>query len=64
MPCDYINKKYHYEKIVCPECGYTQNAQVLHAYPFFSYVKKCRSCGYIIMESEWEISEKKKQVKE
>lgn len=55
-------KKYHYEKIVCPECNYIQKACVLHTNPFFTYIKRCK-CGYVIMESDWDIVNNKKKLK-
>ena len=48
----------HTEKIKCPECESVQEATVLHTVPFFSFVHFC-TCGYIIMESEWEKVEDK-----
>ena len=43
------------ETIRCPECDSTEEATVEHHLgdPWPIYVHKC-SCGYIIMESEWE----------
>jgi len=43
------------ETIRCPKCDKEQVATVEHhsGDPFPIYVHKC-SCGYIIMESEWE----------
>jgi C4-type Zn-finger protein len=45
--------KSHTEKIKCPECGTVQEAKVYHTGPFWSYVHRCKKCGYQIMESEW-----------
>lgn len=49
------SKKSHTEKIRCPECGTVQEATVEHTVPFYSYVHHCEKCGFIIMESEWEV---------
>lgn len=43
----------HIEQIECPECGKRQVAEVLHTFPWWSYVHNCVSCRYTIMESEW-----------
>jgi uncharacterized Zn finger protein len=43
----------HTEEIECPECGHRQAAEVLHTWPWWSYVHTCVSCKYVIMESEW-----------
>lgn len=40
--------------IRCPECGKVQQAQVEIGEPFNYYVHECTSCGYTIMESEWD----------
>ena len=40
-------------KIVCTECNSIQDAVIEDAWPFPIYVHTCTSCGYIIMESEW-----------
>lgn len=45
--------EFHIETILCPECSHKQEAQVLHTWPWYSYVHWCKNCGYIIMESEW-----------
>lgn len=45
----------HKETIKCPQCGKIQVAEVLHTFPFWSYVHHCVSCRYFIMESEWEL---------
>lgn len=42
----------HQEKIVCPECGAVQVANVLHTVPWASYVHNCDQCGCIISETE------------
>ena len=42
------------EKIVCPNCGKTQLAEV-GVNPIWNvYVHECKKCKYIIMESEWD----------
>lgn len=41
-------------KIICPECKSIEDAEVLLGFPFNTYIHEC-SCGYIIMESEFEI---------
>jgi hypothetical protein len=43
----------HEERIICPQCESEQLATVIHTWPWYSYVHEC-TCGYIIMESEWE----------
>lgn len=43
----------HKEQIICPECNSTENAEVKHSTPFWTYIHEC-SCGYIIMESDWQ----------
>lgn len=47
------------ERIVCPECGFIQIAEVGHVFPFpwLIYVHECELCGYTIMESEWQVSD-------
>lgn len=45
--------KDHLETIECPNCGKIQQAIVEHSEPWFTYVHTCISCGYTIMESEW-----------
>lgn len=47
--------KIHYDEIRCPKCGTVQSAIVAHTWPHWSYVHTCVGCGYIIMESEWEV---------
>jgi hypothetical protein len=49
----HLKFEFHTEEIRCPDCGYLQNAKVEHTVPWYSYVHQCTSCGYIIMESEW-----------
>lgn len=44
----------HAETIRCPNCESIQCAEILHTFPWHSYVHNCTSCGYVIMESEWE----------
>jgi hypothetical protein len=45
--------EHHFENIKCAECGKVQQAIVEHSEPFYTYVHTCVSCGYVIMESEW-----------
>ena len=44
----------HAETIKCPECGEIQEAFVEHTVLWNVYIHECITCGYIIMESEWE----------
>lgn len=47
--------KTHKEKIICPNCKTKQWAIVEHTLPWYwNYTHTCKSCNYIIMESEWE----------
>ena len=46
----------HTERIICPRCKVSQGAIVEHTWPFWSYVHECINCGYVIIESEWEVS--------
>ena len=48
-------REWHTERIVCPGCGNTNEATVEHTWPWYSYVHTC-SCGYVILEHEWELS--------
>ena len=41
-------------RIVCPECGHIQYANVEDTIPFPTYIHECERCKYIIMESEWQ----------
>ena len=43
----------HAETIICPECNGIQEAEVLHTFPYATYIHDCIHCGYTIMESEW-----------
>lgn len=46
----------HTVQIQCPRCDLVQQAAI-HFYaadPFPSLVHTCITCGYVIMESEWE----------
>lgn len=45
--------KTHKEHIWCPNCGKHQVAKVEHTNPFWTYIHECITCGYTIMESEW-----------
>jgi hypothetical protein len=45
--------KKHKETIECPECKKKQIAEVLHTFPWWSYIHNCVNCNYTIMESEW-----------
>lgn len=51
----------HLENIICPNCGHTQQASVLHTNPWWSYVHDCTVCNYTIMESEWETVESRQE---
>lgn len=44
----------HTEYIHCPNCEDIQEATVEHTAPWNIYVHFCTSCGYAILESEWE----------
>jgi len=50
----------HLEEIICPNCKKEQQAEVQHTHPFWTYIHNCE-CGYTIMESEWESSDKYKE---
>lgn len=54
--------KYWDEKIRCPECGAIQLAEVEGSVPWNGYVWECGICGYIIMESEWDVVGERKQL--
>lgn len=41
--------------IKCPSCDTVQAAIVKHTFIFDTYIHDCESCGYCIMESEWEV---------
>jgi hypothetical protein len=41
--------------IECPECGTVQEGTVECTVPFGTYIHECKSCAYIIMESEWNV---------
>lgn len=42
--------------IKCPECGSIENAVEDHTtVPFSTYLHTCKNCGYVIMESEWNV---------
>jgi len=43
----------HFEKIICPECGSEQIAEVVHGAFWDAYIHHCDSCGYTITESGW-----------
>ena len=51
-----IMKKKYKEKIICPECGQIQYAKVEDTIPFPTYIHKCEKCEYIILESEWHLT--------
>ena len=55
------NKMYIKEEIVCPNCESTQIATIEKLCPFDSRVHNCKVCNYVIMESEWETTDIKKQ---
>jgi ribosomal protein S27E len=40
--------------VMCPECGSIVEGKVERWYPWDIYSAECDNCGYIIMESEWE----------
>lgn len=43
------------DKIICPECGKIQFAEV-EATPLWDiYVHECEDCGFMITESDWEV---------
>lgn len=51
--------KTHKEKIICPNCGTKQWANVEHTLPWYwNFTHKCKNCDYVIMESEWQINNK------
>lgn len=45
---------YHNELIKCPECKTIQWAKVEYTLPWFTRIHTCKSCNYLIMESEWD----------
>jgi hypothetical protein len=45
----------HQDLIRCPCCGLEQLADVIHTEPWETRVHNCVKCGYVIMESEWNI---------
>jgi hypothetical protein len=45
---------FHLDKIKCPGCGKIQWGKVEHTAPWYTYIHRCVSCEYIIMESEWD----------
>lgn len=47
-------RKKHFEKIICPECEHIQLAKVMDMEPWNVFIRKCRKCGYMITESDWE----------
>lgn len=53
----------HSETIRCPQCFKKQKAFVFHTIPFATYIHECKSCGYTIMESDWEVVEPKTKTK-
>lgn len=42
-------------KIRCPECESIEDAEVILAFPWSSFIHDCKNCGYTIMESEWDV---------
>jgi len=42
------------ETIKCPECGTVQKAEVEFTL-FGIYIHRCTNCGFIILESDWEV---------
>lgn len=53
-----MSKVISVEKIWCPECEHIQDADVLEAFPWNVRIKDCENCGYLIMESEWNLLKK------
>ena len=47
-------------KIKCPECNSVEDAEIQEGWPWSIYIHKCTSCGYIIMESDWQEIEPEK----
>ena len=45
------------QHIICPECKSTEKAEVICGFPWYTYIHDCKNCGYIIMESEWQLAE-------
>lgn len=46
-------------KIECPECGSIEIAiEDYTTAPFPTFLHSCNKCGYVIMESEWNVIEK------
>ena len=50
---------HHTERITCPNCDTVQEANVgtNKNLPWLAYVHWCDSCGYLILESEWNVAE-------
>jgi ribosomal protein S27E len=48
-----MNTKSKKVKIICPECGSIQNAEIKFGIPWNTYIHDCEKCGFTIMESEW-----------
>jgi len=46
--------------IICPECNSKEKAEVTFTFPWPTYIHDCKSCGYTIMESEWQLAEESK----
>lgn len=46
----------HTETISCPECKHVQEAEVKYTPMWNVYIRECKSCKYIIMESEWTVT--------
>ena len=40
-------------RIICPNCGSVENAEIEISMPFNIYIHYCSKCEYVIMESEW-----------
>lgn len=50
---------YHTEEIECPQCKLGQHAKVQHTKPFYTYIKECDGCKYLITESDWKTHQKR-----
>ena len=46
------------ETITCPNCDAVQQAEsvLFEGAPFWAKTHECTVCGYVIMESEWELA--------
>jgi phage FluMu protein Com len=48
-----IQYDWHMEKIKCPRCGTVQWAKVEHTTPWMTYIHHCKTCDWLVMESDW-----------